>query len=206
LAAGALSAGITSAAGPFINGPDRIASVAANAVVGGLASVAGGGKFANGAVTGAFGYLFNELEHQRLSAITIRGGQGDYIWQVQFQLGEASQQVGWIVQETTSSACEGCSTKTFWEAFGPIASGQKVTNDTRYSPDPDESVDDTFTTYGSAHVSTSARFYEGLTKLPDSFTFKNGGTPAGSTFSSVVNPSLPLNNATPPLVRAWHYP
>ncbi len=28
-----------------------------NAVVGGLASVAGGGKFANGAVTGAFGYL-----------------------------------------------------------------------------------------------------------------------------------------------------
>jgi YwqJ-like deaminase len=30
-----------------------------NAVVGGLASVAGGGKFANGAITGAFGYMFN---------------------------------------------------------------------------------------------------------------------------------------------------
>jgi hypothetical protein len=30
-----------------------------NAVLGGAASVAGGGKFANGAITGAFGYLFN---------------------------------------------------------------------------------------------------------------------------------------------------
>lgn len=35
-------------------------STVAHAVVGGLASVAGGGKFANGAVTAAFGYLFNE--------------------------------------------------------------------------------------------------------------------------------------------------
>jgi hypothetical protein len=30
-----------------------------NAVLGGAASVAGGGKFANGAITGAFGYMFN---------------------------------------------------------------------------------------------------------------------------------------------------
>jgi hypothetical protein len=30
-----------------------------NAVIGGAASVAGGGKFANGAITGAFGYMFN---------------------------------------------------------------------------------------------------------------------------------------------------
>jgi hypothetical protein len=29
-------------------------------VLGGFASVAGGGKFANGAITGAFGYLYNE--------------------------------------------------------------------------------------------------------------------------------------------------
>jgi hypothetical protein len=36
-------------------------------VLGGLAAVAGGGKFANGAITGAFGYLFNffgENEHE----------------------------------------------------------------------------------------------------------------------------------------------
>lgn len=33
----------------------------ASTVIGGAASVAGGGKFANGAITGAFGYLFNEV-------------------------------------------------------------------------------------------------------------------------------------------------
>jgi hypothetical protein len=54
----ALAGGITSAAGPFING-HGIASLVENSVLGGLASVAGGGKFANGAITGAFGYLFN---------------------------------------------------------------------------------------------------------------------------------------------------
>lgn len=37
--------------------------VIASAVIGGTASVIGGGKFANGAVTGAFGYLFNEVAH-----------------------------------------------------------------------------------------------------------------------------------------------
>ena len=36
-------------------------SLVAHAVIGGLASVAGGGQFANGAITAAFGYLFNEI-------------------------------------------------------------------------------------------------------------------------------------------------
>jgi hypothetical protein len=35
-------------------------------VVGGVASVAGGGKFANGAITGAFGYLFNQRGGRRI--------------------------------------------------------------------------------------------------------------------------------------------
>jgi RHS repeat-associated protein len=47
---GALSAGVSAGAGPFINGPNQVASLVKNA---------GGGKFANGAVTGAFGYMFN---------------------------------------------------------------------------------------------------------------------------------------------------
>jgi hypothetical protein len=38
-------------------------------VVGGTASVLGGGKFANGAQTAAFGYLFNELQGLRLRGI-----------------------------------------------------------------------------------------------------------------------------------------
>jgi hypothetical protein len=39
---------------------DFTSGLVAHAVVGGLASVAGGGNFANGAVTASFGYLFNE--------------------------------------------------------------------------------------------------------------------------------------------------
>lgn len=58
---GALSGAVTSGAGPLINGQDQVASLVTNSVLGGVASVAGGGKFANGAITGAFGYLFNWL-------------------------------------------------------------------------------------------------------------------------------------------------
>ena len=56
---------ITSAAGPFINHLGSTGSLVANTVVGGLAAVAGGGKFENGAITGAFGYLFNSQFHSR---------------------------------------------------------------------------------------------------------------------------------------------
>jgi hypothetical protein len=58
--AGALSGAAGSFAGPFLVGLDFQAKLVASSVIGGLASVAGGGKFANGAVTAAFGYLFNE--------------------------------------------------------------------------------------------------------------------------------------------------
>ena len=57
---GALSGGITAGAGPLINGQSFGVSLVENTVLGGIASVAGGGKFANGAITGAFGYLFNK--------------------------------------------------------------------------------------------------------------------------------------------------
>jgi hypothetical protein len=40
-------------------------NTAIHAVTGGLASLAGGGKFAEGATSAAFAYLFNELGHQR---------------------------------------------------------------------------------------------------------------------------------------------
>src|SRR5258705_13739031 len=55
---GALAAGVTALAAPVTNGYGLVADLVMNSTVGGLASVAGGGKFANGAVTGAFGYLF----------------------------------------------------------------------------------------------------------------------------------------------------
>ena len=67
----ALAAAAGAAAAPLISGPgglfpnpqgntgDLIGGTAATGLVGGLASVAGGGKFENGAVTAAFGYLYN---------------------------------------------------------------------------------------------------------------------------------------------------
>src|ERR1700733_9939690 len=58
-AAGAVSAGFSQ--GLFPNArtdlSQEIGGTIIQATAGGLASVAGGGKFANGAVTGAFGYL-----------------------------------------------------------------------------------------------------------------------------------------------------
>jgi RHS repeat-associated protein len=55
----ALAGGVTSAAGPVINGHGFFFGLVANATLGGGAAVLGGGKFENGAITGAFGYLFN---------------------------------------------------------------------------------------------------------------------------------------------------
>jgi RHS repeat-associated protein len=67
---GALAGGTSAAAAPLVGKAfpnaqtdfaQRAGGAAAEAVIGGLASVAGGGKFGNGAVTGAFGYLYNFL-------------------------------------------------------------------------------------------------------------------------------------------------
>jgi hypothetical protein len=65
--AGALSGAAGSFAGPLMTGLNPTGKLIATSVVGGVASVAGGGKFANGAVTAAFGYLFNEV------ALSCRG-------------------------------------------------------------------------------------------------------------------------------------
>jgi RHS repeat-associated protein len=67
---GALSGAVGSALSPITNDlfpnastdlGQRIGGTIVEATAGGLASVAGGGKFANGAVTGAFGYMFNAM-------------------------------------------------------------------------------------------------------------------------------------------------
>lgn len=69
--AGALSAGFSKAMSgtdfmqSTIADGDRLTGSVVNAVVGGTASVLGGGKFENGAVTGAFSYLFNDAAHPR---------------------------------------------------------------------------------------------------------------------------------------------
>ncbi len=56
---GAMGAGFSAAATPFAIGMGRDGGTIASAIIGGTASVLGGGRFANGAVTAAFGYLYN---------------------------------------------------------------------------------------------------------------------------------------------------
>jgi hypothetical protein len=54
-------------------------NLVAHAVVGGLASVAAGGKFANGAVTAAFGYLFNQAGKGSSDGRPLTQGEKDIL-------------------------------------------------------------------------------------------------------------------------------
>ena len=56
---GAVSAGFAEFAGPKLLTGNIVADTAVHATLGGVGALAAGGKFANGALTGAFGYLFN---------------------------------------------------------------------------------------------------------------------------------------------------
>ena len=64
LLSGLASAGGGRAIEKYGGNLSRAAKVAANAVIGGTVEELGGGKFANGAITGAFSMLFNDLMHQ----------------------------------------------------------------------------------------------------------------------------------------------
>jgi len=76
---GALSAAVSAFAGPIINGQGfSIGSLLLNTTLGGLASIAGGGKFANGAVTSAFGYLANSAGHSATDPKGATGGDTAY--------------------------------------------------------------------------------------------------------------------------------
>ncbi len=71
---GFLGAAAAQLGAPAIDGlPTVEARVAAAAVVGGTASKLGGGKFANGAVAGAFGRLYDD-EHDRRQINPQPGG------------------------------------------------------------------------------------------------------------------------------------
>jgi RHS repeat-associated protein len=73
---GGISAGFSNAFGS-VGGGDA-GNIAAQMVVGGTASVLGGGKFSNGAITAAMGYIFNYLGHvhSSMSADSMRGAGG----------------------------------------------------------------------------------------------------------------------------------
>jgi hypothetical protein len=65
---------VSAAAAPLVNAASgqMFGGYLASAVFGGLASVAGGGKFENGAITGAFGSSSPREEQHRLSKAKIR--------------------------------------------------------------------------------------------------------------------------------------
>jgi hypothetical protein len=65
---GAAGAGVGAASGHFFGAVgvnDSAGQLVAATIGGGLGSVAAGGSFSEGAITGAFGYLFNECQHTR---------------------------------------------------------------------------------------------------------------------------------------------
>ena len=69
---GFMSAAFSSAAGHYTNEMKfNAGKVLASSIVGGTASVIGGGKFANGAITGAYVMLFNHMRH----GITPKGAK-----------------------------------------------------------------------------------------------------------------------------------
>jgi len=68
---GALSAAAGAGVAPFALQTNLVTGTAISGLVGGLASVAGGGKFENGAITGAFGYLYNAFSHAYSYAVAI---------------------------------------------------------------------------------------------------------------------------------------
>jgi hypothetical protein len=80
---GAVSAAFAEAAGPNVSsvtGGSKVAGFVGAVVAGGGAARLSGGKFANGAATGAFSYLYNELAHykgtpdERLALAGYSGG------------------------------------------------------------------------------------------------------------------------------------
>jgi hypothetical protein len=67
---GALAAGFAEAILPIVRTDSMAANAAMAGVVGGVGSMLGGGKFANGATTAAFGYLFNNWAHEMQDGVS----------------------------------------------------------------------------------------------------------------------------------------
>ena len=70
---GAIAAGFAEFAGPRLLTGKEAADTAIHAMLGGAGAALAGGKFGNGAMTGAFGYLFNDMMHSRDTKVTLVG-------------------------------------------------------------------------------------------------------------------------------------
>jgi RHS repeat-associated protein len=108
--AGAFAAAAGAAVGPKLVGMHVAAQTAISATIGGTASVIGGGKFENGAITAAFGHLFNEV------ALACRGVSGS---------GGAASHCGLFVFQGTDTKTAGIDAQ-----FSLAGGATEFTNDT----------------------------------------------------------------------------
>jgi hypothetical protein len=76
---GAAAAGFAVVAGGVIKTDNMVAATIGHAIAGGIGAQLSGGKFGNGALTGAFGYLFNSLMHPSPSDSSIVVGMRNAI-------------------------------------------------------------------------------------------------------------------------------
>jgi len=160
------------------------------------------GKFANGAVTGAFAYAFGSLAQRELSYETLegptQGPDGQANWRIKWRLDAPSEEGGWVVQEMTVDivAAGGERHEHYWEAW-PVPAGA----DRAYGSDT-WGIDGRRYSSGAATWTGTARFHEGLT-LPNSFS-RGAVTAAGSAWATRTNPNLPTSPQ--PVSRVFVYP
>jgi len=159
----------------------------------------------------AYGFSANSVDPTGLNpTITISTVAGPapgkcrgFVWDVNFTLSQPSPRGGYFVQEIqwagTATDCAGTSiapkcvnTRHFWEAWKVLANGTQdelvaagqFTYADRYSGARCD-----ICTKGTASVTGSLSFYEGLT-LPAAFIANNPATNAGDLLSTGQNPNL----------------
>lgn len=129
--AGFFAAAVSGWAGPYVPESPFMGSLAAS-VLGGTASEIGGGKFANGAITGSFGHLFNYCQHGNCDSELE---QQIYDWWPGYKFGtglynvaNGGEMTGWEMVDGASiglgatgrginAAFSGGSQTVFWSGF-----------------------------------------------------------------------------------------
>jgi hypothetical protein len=105
---------------------------------------------------------------------------------------------GYIIQQVTVMLPGGWSLN-YWEAWQVYAGNTYTVLHMEGWP-----YDDLLQAAGvhGTSFSTSARYYDNI-NLPSTFINGNCSTFGGSLPSTTMNPNLPTNTATPPVVRSW---
>jgi hypothetical protein len=151
-------------------------------------------------------------QQQSLGYDVIKQGKNAKTLQIWWKLSQKSKNGGNIVQEVTFRDSGGNTVLHYWEAF-EVAKGSKKTIYQNHDPAEDGkyfSFDDELRGHPGDTVTTTARFYEGLStqalgSLPNPFV--PGLVPAAGPLPSTYgDPNLSTGNATAPVNRTWTPP